>query len=58
MAQLGGGVKADQDAVEAKRNVSRKMLFAAAEVLHDDIERLSRQQHELAGRYDEIARLL
>lgn len=57
MAQLGT-VKAEQDALKAKQETSQKTLSVAAEVLRNAIEGLWRQQHRLAGRYNQIARLL
>lgn len=57
MAQLWR-VRAEQDALEATQKVSQKTLSVAAEVLHDSIERFSRQQLELAGRDNENLWLL
>lgn len=57
MAQLGV-VRAERDALEAKREALQKSFSFAAEALHDVMEGLRGEQHELAGRYKKIAVLL
>lgn len=51
-------VRANQDTLEAKEEASQKALFATPEAWQDAIEVLSPQQHELTGRFNEIAGLL
>lgn len=57
MPQLGR-VKAERGAMEARQEALQKTLSVAAEMIYDAIQRLLRQQHELAGRYNQIAGLL
>lgn len=57
MAQPGR-LRAKRDALEAKQETFQKALSVAAEMVHDAIERLSHQQHELAVQYSEILGLL
>lgn len=57
MAQPGR-VEGKQGALQASREILQKSLLVASEVLHDAIEGLSRHRHKLAGRYDQIVRLL
>lgn len=54
MAQLGR-VRADLDALEGIRETLQKAWLVAAEDLHDAIEALSHEQHDLAGRFIEFA---
>lgn len=57
MAQLGRMI-AERDTLEALQENLQKALSVAAELLHDAVRGTSRQQHELVGRYSQIARLL
>lgn len=51
-------VKTERDAQKGRQEAPQKALSAAVEVVHDTIEGLSRQQHELTGQHSEIAGLL
>lgn len=51
-------VRAERDLLEAEQKTSHKELSTAAEVLHDAIRSVSRQQHELTDLHNQANGLL